>query len=272
MFNYLIKHSSFKQKVQNDYSKYALEIYGKIENYYGSENNENNFAERHIIEYHSLLGTICYYGIQDIKKSDKERALIYLTKSYKLAKEKDYGYLKRLNYLYIYKCRKDLFKNNKITLRKLNKTKEKLFRLYEECNMDNLYIFELYNYYKLYKIGVNGNTYNKLISILKKGKNINTIYHFRDYVCREKCKIALEREYSNNSSLNQNKIILKNESFNENGINLYFKTMENKQYNLRVSKDIQFIIAIHKLYTKYPELESKKLKEGNIIVIINKFD
>ena len=69
--------------------------------------------------------------------------------------------------------------------------------------------------------------------------------------------------------------------------------MENKQYNLRVSKDIQFIIAIHKLYTKYPELESKKiatyvsngnkiciyntieeneLKEGNIIVIINKFD
>ena len=45
----------------------------------------------------------------------------------------------------------------------------------------------------------------------------------------------------------------------KNGINLSFKTMENKQYNLRISKNIQFIIAIHKLYTKYPELEIKKI-------------
>ena len=69
--------------------------------------------------------------------------------------------------------------------------------------------------------------------------------------------------------------------------------MENRQYNLRVSKKIQFIITIHKLYSKYPELETKNiatyvsngskiciydtieengLQEGNIIVIINKVD
>ena len=69
--------------------------------------------------------------------------------------------------------------------------------------------------------------------------------------------------------------------------------MENKQYNLRVSKNLQFIVAIHNLYTKYPELESKKiatyvcngskicifdtiqeneLNDGNIVVIINKVD
>jgi hypothetical protein len=68
--------------------------------------------------------------------------------------------------------------------------------------------------------------------------------------------------------------------------------MENKQYSLRVSKNIQFIVAMHNLYTKYPELESKKigtyvcngnkvcifdtiqeneLIDGNIIVIIISF-
>ena len=60
-----------------------------------------------------------------------------------------------------------------------------------------------------------------------------------------------------------------------------------------VPKNIKFIIAIHKLYTKYPELEAKKtgtyvsngnkinlfdtiqdngLENGNIIIIINKVD
>ena len=63
-----------------------------------------------------------------------------------------------------------MFKNNKISLRKLNKTKEKLFRIYEECELDNLNSMELYNYYKLYKVGVYGNTQNKLISLLKKRK------------------------------------------------------------------------------------------------------
>ena len=69
--------------------------------------------------------------------------------------------------------------------------------------------------------------------------------------------------------------------------------MEGKQYELGVSKDLQFIVAIHNLYTKYPELETKKiatyvcngknicifdtiqeneLKAGNIILIINKFN
>ena len=69
--------------------------------------------------------------------------------------------------------------------------------------------------------------------------------------------------------------------------------MENKQYKLGVSKNLQFIIAVHYLYTQYPELESKKigtyvcngnkiiifdtieengLTEGSTILIINKFN
>ena len=58
----------------------------------------------------------------------------------------------------------------------MNKTKEKLFRFYEECDLDDLSVGELYNYYKLYKIGVYGNTQNKLIELLKKGKNNNYLY------------------------------------------------------------------------------------------------
>jgi len=152
-------------------------------------------------------------------------------------------------------------------------------------------VIELYNYYKLYKIGVYGNTQNKLISLLKKGKNEEIVHNFRSVVYIEKCKRALEIEYSLNSSLNLNNIILKNENYNKDDINLYFKAMEGQQYNLRVPKNIQFIIAIHKLYTKFPELETKKigtyvsngnklniydtiqengLEDGNIIIIINK--
>jgi len=53
-----------------------------------------------------------YYGISDVIKSDKETALINFKKAYKLAKEKEYIFKMRINYLYVYKCRKHLFKNN----------------------------------------------------------------------------------------------------------------------------------------------------------------
>ena len=294
---YLIKYSSFKQKIENEFGKYAKEIFQIEEKYAQNQINEfinDKLAEKYVIQVPCAFGFMCYYGLSNIIKSDKDKALIYFRKAYQLAKEKDYIFDKRFNYLYIYKCRKYLLKNNKINMRKLNKTKEKLFRFYEDTNLDDLRSIELYNYYKLYKIGVYGNTQNKLISILKTGKNKKILYHFREYVYREKCRLALEKEYSNNSSLNQNYIILKNEDFNnKDQINLYFKTMENKQYNLRVSKNLQFIVAIHNLYTKYPELESKKiatyvcngskicifdtiqeneLNDGNIVVIINKVD
>ena len=49
--------------------------------------------------------------------------------------------------------------------------------------------------------------------------------------------------------------------------------MKNQQYTLRVAKNIQFIIAIHKLYTKYPELVMEKIgiyvSNGNKINIFD---
>ena len=72
---------------------------------------------------------MCYYGIKDLIETNKEKSLYFFKKAYKLAKEKEYNYLKRLSYLYMYKSRKYLFKQNKITLRKLNKAKGKIFQI-----------------------------------------------------------------------------------------------------------------------------------------------
>ena len=289
---YLIKHSSFKQRIENEFGKYAIEIFRKNQRYLQNQEIDyihNNFADMYSMDFPCNFGRMYYYGISNIFKRDKEKALFFLKKSYQLSKEKNDDFYKRLSYLYIYKCRKYLLKNNKITLRKLNKTKEKLLRFYEECELNILERIELYNYYKLYKIGVHGNNQYKLISILKAGKASGLLYNFIDIVYREKCRISLEKEYSNNSSANLNTIILDKQN-DKNKINIFFKTMENKQYNLRVSKNLQFIVAIHNLYTKYPELKSKKIAtyvcngrkicifdtiqeneliEGNIIVIIN---
>ena len=129
MVYYLAKHSSFRQKIISDFSRYALEIYKTEEKYILNENNgsiENNFAEKYTMQIFMSFASDCYYGIPDNIKPDKEKALIYFKKAYQLSKEKNYETNKRENYLYIYKCRKYLFKNNKISLRKLNKTKEKL--------------------------------------------------------------------------------------------------------------------------------------------------
>ena len=136
---YLTKHSSFKQKIIQDFSRYAKEIYQIVENYLQIENFEfvnKNFAETYAIDKPFLFGNMLYYRISDVIKPDKETALINFKKAHKLAKEKEYNFKMRLNYLYVYKCRKHLFKNNQITLRKLNKTKQKLFLIYEETNKE----------------------------------------------------------------------------------------------------------------------------------------
>jgi len=298
-FYYLTKFTSFKKELIKDYRKYIIENYQRQEkniqiNY--SEYILNNFAEKYLIEIPCSFGIMCYHGICDYLNSNKEKAVFYFKRAYKLAKEKGYIYLRRINYLYIYKCRKHLYKNQKISLIKLNKTKEKLFRIYENEDENNLDAIEFYNYYKLYKTCVTGNTQNKLTNLLKKGKNKKIYYSFIDYIYIQKCKKALEKEYSNFSSLNQKNIILKDEGApnNINKISLHFKAMEGgNSYKVAVSKDTQFIKVIHELFNNYPELESKKvgtyicnaknlslfdtveengLEEGSVILIINKFD
>ena len=76
---------------------------------------------------------------------------------------------------------------------------------------------------------------------------------------KEKCKVALEKESSNNSSLIYNSTLLQNEEINEEDITLKFKASDGQRYALKVPKNIQFIIAILKLYSKYPNLEKEKM-------------
>ena len=87
---------------------------------------------------------MCYYGIPNIIKSEKEKDLIYFKKAYYLAKKK-YNYIIRNNYIYIFKCRKYLVTNNKISFEKFNQTKDKLFIYYNQCNIDIINPFDLYN-------------------------------------------------------------------------------------------------------------------------------
>ena len=271
---YFAKHSAFKNKIINDYSKYVKEIYKNEEAIFEIEKAEtflNNLSEKEQIGSYLCFGRMCYYGIPDLIESNKEKSLTIFKKGYKLAKEKEYIYLKRILYLYMYKSRKYLFKNNKITLRKLNKTKEKLFRIYEETEECNLNPIELYNYYKLYKFGVIGNTLPKMLGFLKSGKKEKTVYHFAEFIYKEKCRLALEIEYST-YNLNQYNLILKNEFMeNKDNVKLIFKSTEGgNQYELSVPLTAQFIKVIHILFNKYPELESKKI--GTYIFNANKIN
>ena len=126
-----MKHTSFKQKIESEFGNNAIEIFKIEEKNVQNQIKEainDNFAEKYLIQIPNAFGVMNYYGISNMIKPEKEESLIYFKKAYQLAKEKEYGGDKRLNYFYIYKCRKYLLKNNKITIRKLNKTKEKLFR------------------------------------------------------------------------------------------------------------------------------------------------
>ena len=265
-FYYLTKHSFFKENIKKDYNKYAFEIYKIYEKFEEINNNDvllNIFSEKYQIWTYENLGKIYYYGIFGLLESNKDKALIYFKKAYKLAKEKNYIYIMRINYLFAYKSRKHLYKKNRLTLTKLNKTKGKLFQIYEKTEEKNLSSIELYNYYKLYKFGVIGNTFEKKLRLLKEGKNIKIIYNFTEFIYKEKCKFALQCEYST-TFYNQIHLPLKNEFLeNKNNICLIFKTTEGGQYQIYVQKDIQFIKVTHILFNIYPELCGKNI--GNYV-------
>ena len=209
---YLTKHSSKKIEIENDFIKLILEIYKNFEKNVKNTDVLNSFDERYIIEAPFIFGQMCYYGILDNIKPDKEKALIYFKKSFKLSKEKNYIHFIRINYIYKYKACKYLFKNKKINQEKIMKTKNKLLKIFLYSDIQYLTPFELYNYYKLYKNEKIGNSsIGQIISLLKRGINFKMVYNFKDYVYKEKCNKALKdyEKYCNMCYTNQNNIILK---------------------------------------------------------------
>jgi hypothetical protein len=185
-FYYLSKHSSFKEQLKNDFIKYITEIYNNF-------NKEIKAIEeieadiRYKINILYIFGQMNYYGILEEIKPDKEKALSFFKKSYNFAKNNGYIHFIRKNYIYIYKCRKYLYKNNKIKKEKYDKTKNKLIAL---INVTTFTSFELYNCYKVYK-DKEKSQISIALSFLKRANNKEIVYNFKDYVYKEKCEIAL---------------------------------------------------------------------------------
>ena len=102
---YLCKHTSFKQNIINDFGKYAKELFDNQSKYCTEKKAEfikNIFSEGFALQTFTLLGTMCYYGIPDLIKRDKEKAFNYFKKAYKEAKEKNYHlYQEKIMFLYI---------------------------------------------------------------------------------------------------------------------------------------------------------------------------
>ena len=207
MFFYVSKHSTYKNILKRNHLNLLQNIYNYIETSLKTINNNSNknikniYAEKYILEIPFIFGQMCFYGIYTNKSPDKNKALLYFKQSYDLAKENNNPYFIRINYLYIYKCRKFLFKNNNINENKFNKTKEKLCKLYFSSNMDNLSAFEVYNLYKI-QISNNNSESNKgiIIRFLRKGTNYKMIYNFRDYIYINKCSRKM-KEYENYCSI-----------------------------------------------------------------------
>ena len=194
-FYYLTKHSSFKEELIKDFMKYAKEIYDNF-NREIEKMDEIESDIRYKINILYIFGQIIFYGILGEIKQDKEKSLTFFKKSYDLAKKNEFIYFRRKNYIYIYKWRKYLYKNNKIKKEKFDKTKNKLIRLLNRALFTE---FDIYNYCKVYKDidCENTESQNIALSLLKNTKNIEMAYNFRDYVYKEKCKIAYEKNDNN---------------------------------------------------------------------------
>ncbi len=74
------------------------------------------------------LAFIYYTGIEGIVSVDLDESLALFKKAFKLGTTKNYC---RFAYSFIFKIRRKLFKENKITKEKYEKTQKKLFRLYK---------------------------------------------------------------------------------------------------------------------------------------------
>ena len=192
---YLTKHSPNKNNLEKNYFNLTKEIYNNFEKEAQNiDNLEKYVEERYLIEIPFLFGQMCYYGIQNHIKSDKVKALTYFKKSYKLSCEKYYIYFQKINYVYIYKCRKYLLKTKSITEEKFKKTKDKLIKIFINSELKNLSTFELYQNYKLYKSSNVPISKAKIVNLLNRANKIKMVYYFKDFVYKEKSKKLL-KEY-----------------------------------------------------------------------------
>ena len=154
----LIEKFDKKEEYDKRYLPYLIEIVNFFIN--TIENNKieyikNNFQDDSDSEFNFVLGVLYYYGVDNIIITNYEKSIKYIKAAYKILDTLSY---KRFLYSYIYKIRKKLYNQNKITLEKLKKTERKLFNMFYDsldgCELDSFSCSYLYFIGKLYMKGI----------------------------------------------------------------------------------------------------------------------
>lgn len=227
----LIKHFEFKQIYENnEYTKEITELVIKlVDPELKKEDTNNNFLQNEdntkevILEYFQrnefysefnlVGGIIYYYGIEKVIERDYLKSLDKFKKSFKSSNSQSY---KRFCYSYIYKIRQKLNQKNilnpknkslLVSNNKLNKTKNKLFKMYksslEEDNISKLSSSFFYYFSRLLssKIGNNGDLLLEYICLQRAEECNNTSPIFGSiisYYRRYKAMKLLKNEKYNN--------------------------------------------------------------------------
>ena len=199
----LIEKFDKKEEFDNRFLPYLKEIvaflistieYNKIDFI------KDNFQIESDSELNFVLGVLYYYGVDDVIVPDFQKSLKYIKTAYKIL---DTLFYKRFLYSYVYKIKKKLYNQKKITEEKFKKTEKKLFKMFydslDKAELDSFSSSFLYYIGKLYMKGIGTK------------KDLTLSYCFIDKAKTEKLNIGYGSIISHYRSWKSNKKLLENE-------------------------------------------------------------
>ena len=167
-----IKHFKIKNDFFKDLEIYINELYYFLEKITSEEKKNdlrNNFSKNAEIEFNLVYGYILYLN------NNLTKSIHHIKYAYKITQNKQY---RRFCYSFIFKIRKKLLKENKISEEKMEKTKKKLFNLFnlpfQEGNLHDFSSSFFYFLAKLYFEGI-GTEKNILLSYVYYYQALNPI-------------------------------------------------------------------------------------------------
>ena len=204
----LIKHSKFQDKIAVNFIKYVKEIY-EFTLFILDPKNEKffkaNFKENDIEYFWRIRGFVHYFGFEGIEKKNRLKAIEYLEKSSSLSQR---SFIKRENEYFIYKAKKSLYKNQKISKSEFLKSKEKLAKVCLDNSSRSSYnLLDCYIVGKIYWEGIG----------VEKDSQI-TFLIYKKAISRKLCIGVLDKK-------------------EKNKIELFFKKNTNIKINNKVKND-----------------------------------
>ena len=188
---FLIKHSKFSDKIADNFIKYVKEIH-EYAIFLLDPKNEKffkaNFKEGDLKFILRIKAFVYYFGFFGIEEKNRLKAIEYLEKSSSIS---DIGFIKRENEYFIYKAKKSLYKEKKISESEFLKSKEKLAKIFFDISSRNSYkIFDCYIVGKIYweEIGT------------KKDRQI-TFLIYKEAISRKICSGILDKKAKNKMEL-----------------------------------------------------------------------